>query len=194
MKTFTPQDNKLVGLLNFFYVNSWPVVKLFPSSVLDNFKPGQIFEINVNSSHWASELNTNNDQFLVISFPMNRLKLTHYSLRSHCDDPCIMNGWNLYGSNDNNSAYKLIHSREGTTKLGINEIAFYKINEEIPAYTYYKITQTSQNSKTGCPYRMRISGFEMFGKIGSPIEFNIKTCVKKHQPISFLISLYIFVS
>ena len=177
---FVPGENKLKGILNSFVRRKIPYVELNPSSSIDeiNYPASNVLDINNETSHWVSNDNPEYKEFLIVSVLTAKVKLSHYSIRSHIKDICVMKGWELSASNDSIN-YEVIHKIDKTNDLLSNGIGFYTINSN-KYYQYFKIRQTSMLDSTSlqCSLKIRITNLEFFGEL--QLLYNCNT-LKRHR-------------
>ena len=177
---FAPGSNKLYGVIHNYVLKGFPLITLYPSSSCSSQYPvSAILEADNQDSHWASNVidESVNNEYVIFTLKEVKLKITHYSIRSHKVRDCAMTGWELYGSKDNQT-YELLHYKNQTNELFWSGIGQYEVDAHRNAYQSFKIKQTLMSTEGSCGLQMRVSGFELFGSL-VPLSYNF--CTSRNQ-------------
>lgn len=194
MQDFIPKENKLYGLLHNYVLTGYPAIELHQSSATNEtlYPKTAILEADNPNSHWVSNTFTStSNEYMIFTLSKVKLQISHYSLRSHPSDACTMSSWEFYGS-QNNGTYSLLHYTNNTNVLYSSGIGFFEVNPLHKTYQSFKIRMTTMTDASECTSKMRISGFELFGKLVS-LSCQTKAQCKQSKPymLYYLIALLV---
>ena len=158
---FIPQSDLLDGIIRSFVRNTWPYVFVTPSStntIADLVS--NIFDYSTRTQHWVSASSEGLKANIIFGLTNYKLRISHYSFRSHYSSQHYVRAWELSGSN-NGIDYTPIHTMPVNDELTSNSIGHYQVPKG--TYKYFKLVQTS-NTLSGLS-NMRVRNFELFGKL-----------------------------
>ena len=137
-----------------------PRLKLFPSSIDNEWYPYYIFWYNQTYYHFCSA-GAGNLVIKIVDFPF---KITHYEIRSHPSSEHYMRAWTFEGSNDN-VHYDMLDNRPESDDLISSSVKSYEVNKQRKSYRYFRVKQVG---KTLSGYTsMRVSGLDVYGTLVS---------------------------
>ena len=158
----------------------------------------KIIGFNDNSSKWVSAVYLK-DQYFIINFGYNTIKVEKYALRTVTDDYYPIE-WEIYGSLDGQKWTIIDHKEddicEGNTyyrssnliACSINAVKIYEVNKKM-LLRYLKVKQIGKNivrkynpdHTDGFNYAFYLSGFEAYGKVEIYKKIQItQQCITRH--------------
>ena len=188
-KEFKPSGDYLNGFVRDYSTNKTnSFLEIIPSSTVDKWYPlTNLFNYNSQCSHWASSSEGSKEpkSFLKIKVRRFGMVISHYSLRSHCDNNCTMTSWVFEASRDGKH-FDVLSNKTNSSDLNDGATKLYEINPSNKIYNLFRIRQTN---KTRIGYvNMRIAKIDLFGLL---VTMDRKTCICNKQGIS---KLCLFVS
>ena len=167
---FSVKADKFSGIMRGFKNKGYPKVELLPSSISEGYPADNVLDFNDQNSHWASDRTEELNAHFDVKIVSGVLRITNYSIRSHCSNSNYIQAWTLEGSNDNIN-YVILDDRPQNADLKSNGIGQYPANSENNYYQYFRIKQTMKTSYN--EVNMRIANLDFYGEF---LPFKLKSC------------------
>ena len=188
-KDFKPRGDYLNGFVREYSTNNTSLFEIIPSSTDNGYPLTSLFDYGSKCSHWASYINSELfKSFLKIKVRKFGIVISHYSIRSHCDNNYVMTSWVFEASNDG-KRFDILSNITNSTDLNNGEIKLYEVNPSNKIYNIFRIRQTSKTRK-GCA-NMRIAKIDLFGLL---VTIGKKTCnYNNHNGINKVCLFVLFI-
>ena len=189
-KEFKPSEDYLNGFVRDYSTNkNNSFLEFIPSSTISSFPLTNLFDYNSKCSHWASNVEGSSvpKSFLKIKVRRFGMVISHYSLRSHCDNDCTMTSW-VFEASNNGRRYDVLSNKTDSTDLNNGETKLYEVNPSNKIYNLFRIRQTN-GTRQGY-INMRIAKIDLFGLL---VTMDRKTCICRKQGIIKICLFVLFI-